>query len=267
MAKKTAKPRSKKPTANWPAANDLVEIAKSVRQELDRHLQKIAELQRTPETLLSELEGYREYEGDPVLDGIYHPLCQCRIDREGYFGYVNYVYRQNQERLNEYRQKKDFSGAVGCYEKPFLLDGFVEEMHYADDKSYWTTLRSTWTACEFPSTNRELFLTLFNSPRPCREYLMDDGERKALKKLPDRLEIFRGFAGSRGKGLSWTLDRDKAEWFARRFHVVHGKPPMLLEGTCKKSDAFAYFMSRNESEIVVEPGKVRKQKRTRLKHE
>jgi hypothetical protein len=50
-----------------------------------------------------------------------------------------------------------------------------------------------------------------------REHLMDAEERAAL---PDVVTILRGFTHAEGaRGLSWTLDRERAEWFARRFRA------------------------------------------------
>ena len=48
---------------------------------------------------------------------------------------------------------------------------------------------------------------------------MEQEERKALAALPDRLTIYRGVHIKKGtlRGLSWTLDRERAEWFANRW--------------------------------------------------
>jgi len=102
-----------------------------------------------------------------------------------------------------------------------------------------------------PWTERALFLKLLRSPRAQREALMEPAEQEFLRALPDVLRVYRGFAGLRGEGLSWTLDRDKAIWFANRFAA--GKPLRIFSGTCRKADLFAYFNSRHDDEIVIDP--------------
>ena len=68
-----------------------------------------------------------------------------------------------------------------------------------------------------------------------------------LLSLPQALHLYRG---SEYKcGMSWTLDRSKAEWFADRFNT-DGK---VFELVINKSSTYGYFSDRGESEIVVNP--------------
>jgi hypothetical protein len=61
-------------------------------------------------------------------------------------------------------------------------------------------------------------------------------------------------------GLSWTLNKDKALFFARRF-----KPPQPILATAllRKRDVLAYLPDRDEEEIVCLPTAVRD---VRLEH-
>jgi hypothetical protein len=52
------------------------------------------------------------------------------------------------------------------------------------------------------------------------------------------------------RGLSWTLDRDKAIWFAKRFSMLPRLTPRLVEGFVHKRHVLAYFGGRKEKEIV-----------------
>lgn len=258
MAKKVTKK-----AATQSPANKLAKKSSSIGQQQNDQLQQMVELMGKTEDLLPALKKYRANHGT-FLDGFFHPLFQCSTFSEGKYAYVNHIYRESLKQLEELRKKKDFYGAVFCYTTPHLLDGFVEEIGGADDKTYWTVLGAVWVHTESPWRNRKLFQQLFSGPRPHRDHLMDADERKAFKKLPDQLTIYRGFGGDRGKGLSWTLDHDKAIWFAKRFHEVHGKSGRVLEGVCQKSDAFSHFTGREESEIVIDPEKVKRQKKIPL---
>ena len=51
------------------------------------------------------------------------------------------------------------------------------------------------------------------------------------------------------KALSWTLDRDTAEWFAHRF----GENGTVYEAQIQKKYIYAFFNSRNEPEVIVDP--------------
>ena len=84
---------------------------------------------------------------------------------------------------------------------------------------------------------------------------MDEEERKALAALPDRLTIYRGVHIKKGtlRGLSWTLDRERAEWFANRWAK---RRPYVVEAEVLKSDVRAHFLARGEAEIVVLPNRL-----------
>ena len=94
---------------------------------------------------------------------------------------------------------------------------------------------------------------------------MTESERIKLASLPDVIKIWRG-CGERSakRGLSWTLDRDLAIYFANyacgfRRQMLLGQrdtTPLLVEATCEKRDVLAYYMEREESEIVISSRKV-----------
>jgi hypothetical protein len=73
-----------------------------------------------------------------------------------------------------------------------------------------------------------------------------------LQRL-DRLTIYRGIGHVKGRnGLSWTLDREKAIWFARRFVGVRSGRSSLLTARAYKSDVHALLLGRKEQEVVID---------------
>jgi hypothetical protein len=81
--------------------------------------------------------------------------------------------------------------------------------------------------------------------------------KEFLDSLPERVTIYRGVQRpSRYVGISWTLDREVAEWFAGR-NTLGGGIPTLLSGHAKKSNIVAVFTGRNESEVLILPRHVR----------
>ena len=95
---------------------------------------------------------------------------------------------------------------------------------------------------------------LLTSPRPQRERMMNEAEIAEFASMPDLITVYRGFGkASCRQGWSWTTNRAKAVWFAD----LDGVKPKVVSGVVSKSDVIAYFTRRDESEIVVDPKRVR----------
>lgn len=82
----------------------------------------------------------------------------------------------------------------------------------------------------------------------------DTDGRRVYEELPPNVEIYRGcntLEKRNGYGLSWTLRRDVAEFFAFR-HVGDTFPEnrAVYKTTIRKTDVRAVFMERNEHEII-----------------
>ena len=53
--------------------------------------------------------------------------------------------------------------------------------------------------------------------------------------------------------MSWTLRKEKAEWFATRFKRKHS---IVLTGVWKKDDIIAVLLGRGEEEVLIDPDDV-----------
>ena len=84
---------------------------------------------------------------------------------------------------------------------------------------------------------------------------MSEAERQQLAGLPERVTIYRGVNDRNGfSGLSWTLDLERAERFARRFLFSDSDfPGVVVTGRVLQRRIIALFQVRNESEVVAEP--------------
>ena len=81
---------------------------------------------------------------------------------------------------------------------------------------------------------------------------MNEEECAAYRSLENPVTVYRGVTSYNAKNikaLSWTLDRDTAEWFAHRF----GEEGAVYKAQIPKEHILAYFNGRNESEVVVNP--------------
>lgn len=135
----------------------------------------------------------------------------------------------------------------------FAFIRYAEKSMSKDDLS--KILADAWVTTEEPNLDPNLsktkLLSLFKLANP--EVLMNDEELKVFNELEDTVTIYRGvisYNADNVKALSWTLDYDKAEWFANRFNEENGT---VYEAQIERLHILAYFDRRNESEIIVDP--------------
>jgi hypothetical protein len=87
--------------------------------------------------------------------------------------------------------------------------------------------------------------------------LLDEAEHTFYVGLPHLVPVWRGCERGRERGLSWTTDRAVAEGFALGRRCVN-KYPTLVRAEIPKQHIFGVFVSRRESEIALDPRRVRK---------
>ena len=202
-------------------------------------------IQEVGEPLHSDLLPYLETDG-ALGAQIRHPLVyQVPLFSNGS---ANAYYLQKKKDLETALAEKNYSRVVFLHERPYRLHAFMQIEKHLDDAKYWSLLSSIWTDTENAWQNVYEWKKLFSSSRPKREYLMDWDEQLALQSLADTVTVYRGcHKGINEDGISWTLKRDKAEWFATRFN----KDGVVLEKEIAKRDIIAVFTNRNEFEVVV----------------
>ena len=139
---------------------------------------------------------------------------------------------------------KPYSGIFFKYIKDFL-----------DIDDYTNMLEALWTEMEYPNTDvnvsKREWISMWKKADLDKIYSEEDKE--VLAKLPDRFIVYRGLMDrAKVEALSWTLDIDKAVWFAKRF----GHNGKVYKAYCNKKDILVYLSCRNESEIVVDWNKL-----------
>ena len=75
-------------------------------------------------------------------------------------------------------------------------------------------------------------------------------------EVPKVIAVYRGTNVENHKGLSWTRDKEVAEWFAKRF-LNEGQFGYVFSGQLAREDVIANFTSRNEAEIICDWKKVK----------
>jgi len=141
--------------------------------------------------------------------------------------------------------------------KPYYFTFLDHIQKYLSDDDLGGFLRSVWEYSEYTNeyTNTDAVLTkeelvkLFR--RSTKNKLMDKEELDVLKKLPERLTIYRGTTTVNSKDVkvfSWTLSRNSAEWYAQRFD---DDVQNIFQAELPKDGVLAYFST--DEEIIADP--------------
>jgi hypothetical protein len=225
-------------------------------------------------------ESQKEWFRLAMADEELHPdLAECMEENETFgmvlkhplvfqVGYgmpalANKMYEHKKERLAEAFQTQNWNTYVYLHERPYRMQAFQEliELDVLSDIEYWSLAGDIWTDSENIHEWASEWQMVLSSDRSSQGAMMSGADLYKFTRFPDRLEVYRGCIHDLNEeGMSWTLDRRTAEWFARRFAVVHDGQALVLHGEVDKDDVVGYFHEahRNEDEIVVaDPDKVR----------
>lgn len=136
------------------------------------------------------------------------------------------------------------------------LQVFLSIAPLLEGKNYWKALMEAYTMSDNLFEFRIDLIKSFLCKEPDKWALMKKSERSFLERLPSEISIYRGMTKSEYEsgefGVSWTLNRKVAEYFAfeyqRNFNA--NQPKIIHELMVSKHSLHAYFSSRNEKEVV-----------------
>lgn len=189
---------------------------------------------------------------------LHHPLVVNVMPNAIFAQYANQQFEQKTEALAQAREKREWHTVVFLHERPYRFEALTAAVELGvteNPQVYWELVGNIWTDSENIHENFDEWEMLWSEPVPGRESIMDEDERAALAALPDMVTIYRGVAHEDAMaGLSWTTDRAKALWFARRYKFKGDDyDPYLVRAKVAKANILAYFLGRGESEVVVLP--------------
>lgn len=152
-------------------------------------------------------------------------------------------------------ERASLESKLVMFERPYRKDvaetllieqGLAKEMQTEELRSLILWL---WTDTEFPSRSRDTWQRIFDA---LREQLappfgdLDLGEK-------DTMTVYRGIAIDdeevEDDGLSWTISKETAAWFARRL-LDDEQEAMILEGEVAVMDIWFATDGRGEKEVV-----------------
>lgn len=209
---------------------------------------------------------------DPIADKelpfiIYHPF----IDSNPFYYYdtdkkhlelfdifedkekYNQMISQREKWIDE---EKSFSKLCMMINKPYRLFFLYLNQDNITKDEFAKQLKQIWIDTEFPNADKNVsvheLLKMFH--KADINYLMTTKEKEMLDNLPEQVKIYRGsFRDNNYNALSWTLDYDKAHWFATRFD----KEGYVFEAMIDKKNIIAYFNDRNEDEVIIDFHKIK----------
>lgn len=201
------------------------------------------------EKLDPELEPWVE-ETDVLGSVLKHPLVfQVPLSVPGL---ANRALGQKKAMLERALDKGDWHSYIWIHERPYRFEALMRLImgHPLSDEDRHDLIRDVWIDSENIWQHLDEWVELFESADP--EMLMTDEEKDRLAALPERVPIYRGAVRELNEeGLSWTLDHNRALWFARRFSDQDER--VVIHAHTAHYNVMALFESRSEDEIIVLP--------------
>lgn len=149
---------------------------------------------------------------------------------------------------------------VFCVSKPYRMLYLSLAFPYLSKKERSEIMHEVWISVENINGNINVSqIEILKMLRKCNQkYLMGQENYEAYENLPGTFTVYRGLQeNAQEDGLSWTLSKDVAEWFANRFD----NEGEIIEKMVHKTEVIAYFNDRDEEEIVLDIKKVLKREK------
>lgn len=200
-----------------------------------------------------DLQPY--YEPGPPWPMLRHPLVYSIMHAPEQNRYVNAQYEQKKRQLDDARRRCDYQQLIWLHERPYRVEALDKVARNLDDGLYWELVRSVWVDAENIWQEQPTWRRLLSARRRLRKSAWMDDDRAffaaTLRADKDRIRAWRGSATDEASpGFSWTTDRAKAVWFARRYS--RGEAWLLSANVTAANVLFA-ISDRGESELVVRP--------------
>lgn len=190
-----------------------------------------------------------------ALDGmeiIQHPL----VYQVPFFGsemeidFANRMYAQKLEAIEQAIKEHDVHRCITMHEKPWRLLAFLKHRELIEQhtREYWEIVNSVWIGSENIWQHVERWIEIFQEPN--NHLFMDESEQAYLDRAfagGRKLTVYRGGSND---GLSYTVSRAKAEWFAGRYLWETAlRTVRTIEVT--RDQVVAYTNQREEREIIL----------------
>lgn len=198
-----------------------------------------------------------------------HPLFYAVPYLEPMNGIYNEQYEHKRQAVAKALKTRNWPTYVFLHERPYRFEALhrvvTEHADEIDAQTFWDVFGSCWTDTEnmwqMEREVRSLLEIGYSDYCDGWRRVMTDDEHTFLDNLPDEFVVYRGHQKHNQMGLSWTLSRWKARWFARRFDSKG--VGVVSRAIVNKSAVIGCFLGRNEFEIAVLPENLPEVKKVR----
>ena len=187
-------------------------------EELSRLLQERVFKTKDFPPLIPELQEHLVK--DEIRQMIHHPLLVTfHHDQDN--AYLNKLIEVRKKILGRHIANEKISSYLVIHERPYRLEALIEALHSwwnpASEKEYWDQVGWVYTDTEFlyHSMDQWKYLLFGGAGYLNNNLMMDDEEKEKYDSLPEYFTVYRGAMDP--DGYSWTLNEDKARWFASRW--------------------------------------------------
>lgn len=177
------------------------------------------------------------------------------VDSLRYDDFYNESYRDRQiERIAKAENLEQCMNVVNKGNRFDFLN-FLHKCGVITDQECADTVYSIWTMqekfhnCGMAKTKMIKFMKMAEKTLVLPEDIAELSDDSMIT-------VYRGVKENDYKGLSWTTNKNTAEWFARRF-LYNVDKVYLFSGKLKKKDIIAFFGCRNENEVVCDYRKIK----------
>ena len=192
----------------------------------------------------------RKFISHPFFDYTDGLLYNITEDKDGY----NIVKNNKEELINKLDNYMAFSVFIT---KPYRMLFLKLTKNHLNIKDFSNFLIDAWINDENANRNinipKKELLGYFKKAE--KDYLMNKSELDIYSKLDDIVTVYRGVTDYNKddiKALSWTLEIEKAEWFAERYSEAFDQSGYVFKAKINKKDILAFCDQRDEKEIILD---------------
>lgn len=169
-------------------------------------------------------------------------------------------YHHWQEQLKEdILARKNACSVFALLRPAYRMDFFKDVNQCLSGKDFSQILADCWAAHGGKDVPVKELVRWFN--KADKTYLMSKREYEVYSGLPEQVTIYRGAARQYKYGLSWTLNKKVAFWYAEKYE---NQDSCVYECTADKKDLLCYFETRSEAEVLISPSELDRYKLTEI---
>lgn len=190
-------------------------------------------------------------------NAVYHPLTDLSIvtlkNKDGTLRYGDICKKEKDfdiwlnQKIREIENCRNAKDVFEIFCKQYRIPLLIDSAIYLSEDDYSRILAEAWVMTEYSNMSAQDIVSMFSVSSPSA--LMTSQEYEYFQQLGNELTIYRGVTNQNSVDApSWSLSYETANWFAHRF----GHGAQVYMAHIKKEHVYAYFSSRDESEVIVD---------------